>query len=273
MILTPLNIMKKILLIMLALTTFSIQAQENTDKNPPATQSSKTYKVSKNKGKLQINLGKVTVEGYKGNEIIFSLEGKAPAEDKRAEGLQAINGMGMVDNTGLGINIVEKGGVLEVNPMKKLSAPEVKILVPENVIVSFTHQSQYGDKVVFRNMQNEIEIAATYNNVQLENITGPVAVKSIYGNVEAVFSQNVKGPLSIISVYGLVDVSLPKSIKANLKATTSYGEIYASSEFKIDIDKKEDKMGNGDELIGKVNGGGINIDVRSDHSKIYLRAK
>jgi hypothetical protein len=29
----------------------------------------------------------------------------------------------------------------------------------------------------------------------------------------------------------------------------------------------------GNELIGKVNGGGIAIEVRSDYSKIYLRAK
>lgn len=265
--------MRKIFLIMFALAVCSVHAQENTDKNNTSAQSSKTYKVSKNKGKLQINLGKVTVEGYKGNEIVFSLDGKAPAEDKRAEGLQAINGLGIIDNTGLGINVVEKNGILEVNPLKKLSAPAVKIMVPESVIVSFKYQSQYGDKVVFRNMQNEIEIAVTYNHVQLENVTGPATVKSIYGNVEAVFSQNVKGPLSIISVYGLADVSLPKSIKANLKATTSYGEIYASPELKIDIDKKEDKNHNGDELIGKVNGGGIDIDVRSDHSKIYLRAK
>lgn len=264
--------MKKILLIMFALTAFSVQAQENTDKNNMATQSSKTYKVNKNKGKLQINLGKVTVEGYKGNEIIFSLEGKVPAEDKRAEGLQAINGMGIIDNTGLGINVVEKDGILEVNPLKKLSAPAVKIMVPEGVIVSFINQSQFGEKVVFRNMQNEIEIATTYNPVQLENVTGPATIKSIYGNVEAIFSQNVKGPLSIISVYGFVDVSLPKSIKANLKATTSYGEIYASPEFKIAIDKK-DETRNGDELIGKLNGGGIDINVRSDYNKIYLRTK
>lgn len=265
--------MKKIFLILFSLAVCSFQAQENPDKSNTATENSKTYKVSKNKGKLQINLGTVTVEGYKGNEIIFSLEGNASAEDKRAEGLQAINALGIIDNTGLGINVSEKDGILEVNPMKKLSQPKVKILVPENVIVSFRHQSQYGGKIVFKNMQNEIEIAATYNNVKLENITGPATVKSIYGNVEAAFSQNVKGPLSIISVYGHTDVSLPKSIKANLKVSTSYGEMYISPEFKIAVEKKDDLAIHGDELNGKVNGGGIHIDVRSEYSKIYLRTK
>ena len=267
--------MKKIYLIMFALMTVSFQAQENTTQATTTKENPKTYKVNKNKGKLLINLGKVTVEGYKGNEIIFSLEGKAPAEDKRAEGLQAVNALGLIDNTGLGINVSEKDGVLEVNPLKKISSPSIKILVPENVIVSFKHQSQYGGNVVFRNMQNEIEIASTYNNVQLENITGPATVKSIYGNIEAVFSQNVKGPLSIISVYGHTDVSLPKSVKANLKATTSYGEIYISPDFKIEQEKKtdDDLIRFGNDLVGKVNGGGTDIEVRSDYSKIYLRTK
>lgn len=266
--------MKKIFLILFTLTTLSVQSQEKTNQTT-TTENTRTYKVNKSKGKLLINLGQVIVEGYKGNEIVFSLEGKTPAEDKRAEGLQAINALGLVDNTGLGINVSEKDGILEVNPLKKISSPSIKILVPENVIVSFKHQSQYGGKVVFRNMQNEIEIAATYNNVQLENITGPATVKSIYGNVEAVFSQNVKGPLSIISVYGHTDVSLPKSVKANLKATTSYGEIYISPDFKIEQEKKteDDLIHYGNDLVGKVNGGGTDIEVRSDYSKIYLRAK
>lgn len=260
---------------MFALMTVSFHAQENTNQTTTTKENLKTYKVSKNKGKLLVNLGKVTIEGYKGNEIIFSLEGRIPAVDKRAEGLQVINALGLTDNTGLGINVSEKDGILEVNPLKKISFPSIKILVPENVIVSFKHQSQYGGKVVFRNMQNEIEIASTYNNVQLENITGPATVKSIYGDVEAVFSQNVKGPLSIISVYGHTDVSLPKSVKANLKVTTSYGDIYISPDFKIEQNKKteDDLIQYGNDLVGKVNGGGMDIELRSDYSKIYLRAK
>ncbi len=265
--------MKKIYLIMFALMTVSFHAQEDIEQTNSVKENSKTFKIKKNNGKLLINLGKVTVEGYNGNEIVFSLEGEVPEVDKRAEGLQSINALGLVDNTGLGINVNEKDGILEVNPLKKISFPEIKILVPENVIVSFKHQSQYGGKVVFRNMQNEIEIAATYNSIKLENITGPAVVKSIYGDVEAVFNQNVKGPLSIISVYGFADVTLPKSVKANLKTTTSYGEIYMSPDLKIDIEKKQGLASQGDELIGKVNGGGTNIEVRSDYSKIYLRAK
>lgn len=263
--------MKKIFLIALAMMAFSLHAQENTEQ--PTTP--KTFKVSRSKGKLQINLGKVTVEGYKGNEILFTLENKTRPEDKRADGLQSINALGLTDNTGLGINVTEKEGVLEVNPLKKMSQSSIKIMVPENMSVSFKHQSQFGSNVEFKNLSGEIEIAATYNSVKLENITGPAVVKSVYGNVEAVFSQPVKGPVSIISVYGYADVSLPKSVKANLQAKTSYGEIYISPEFKVEVEKKtEDGLIRfGDEFLGKINGGGTDISVSSDYSKIYLRAK
>jgi hypothetical protein len=231
------------------------------------------YKVAKSTGKLQLNIGKVTVEGYDGKEIIFSSKDRDREKDERAEGLKAINSLGLDDNTGLGINVADKGDVIEVNQLKKMNSPDVKIMVPKGVIVSFSHESQYGGTAVFRNMENEIEVSANYNSVELENVTGPVTVKSVYGGVDAVFSANVKGPISIVSIYGHVDVTLPVAIKANLKLSTSYGEIYVAPEFKIEIEKTGDMVRYSDRVNGKLNGGGMNVDFRSDYGKIYLRKK
>jgi predicted membrane protein len=192
-----------------------------------ATVTAQEFKVAKSSGKLQINLGRVTVEGHTGNEIIFSSKDHDKEEDERAKGLKAINGSGLDDNTGLGINVTEKDGVLVVSQLKKMNSPDIKILVPKGVIVAYEHSSQYGNEVVFRNMENEIEVSANYNSVQLENITGPATIKAVYGGVDAVFSTTVKGPISIVSIYGHVDVAMPTTIKANVKMSTSYGEIFA----------------------------------------------
>lgn len=231
------------------------------------------YKVARSSGKLQINLSRVTVEGHAGNEIIFSSKDRNREVDKRAEGLRAINGSGLDDNTGLGINVSEKDGVIYVQQLKRMESPEIKILVPKGVIVSFEYKSQYHGKAVFKNMENEIEVAANYNDVELENVTGPLTVKSVYGNVDAAFSTNVKGPVSIVSIYGHVDVALPVAVKANLKMSTSYGEIFAAPDFKIEIERDGDMIRYSDRVTGKVNGGGMNIDFRSDYGKIYLRKK
>lgn len=227
------------------------------------------FKVAKNTGRLEIEIGRVTVEGYSGNDIIFSSRDSEKRKDDRAQGLREINSLGLDDNTGLGINVEDKGGVIKVRQLKKMNSPDVRIQVPKGVIVSFSHESQYGGKVLFRNMENEIEVSAQYNSVELENITGPATIKTIYGHVEASFDQTVKGPISIVSIYGYVDVSIPVNTKANLKMSTSYGEIYVAPEFKIEMDRSEDS----DRVSGKLNGGGLSIDLGCNYGKIYLRKK
>jgi predicted membrane protein len=231
------------------------------------------FKVAKNTGRLEIHLGKVTVEGHNGNEIIFSSNHHREEKDKRAEGLRTVNSLGLEDNTGLGINVTTKGDVVEVYQLKKTSSPDIKVLVPKGVIVSFQHESQYGGDAVFKNMENEIEVSAQYNSIQLDNVTGPVTVKSIYGGVDAVFGTVIKDPVSIVSVYGHVDVALPQTTAANLKLSTSYGEILVAPEFKIDVDQTGNMIKISDKVSGKINGGGVNIDLSANYGKIYLRKK
>jgi predicted membrane protein len=246
--------------VLILFTALQIQAQE--------------FKVAKNSGRLQIHLGKVTVEGHSGTEIIFTTRDGKYDKDKRAEGLRAINSIGLDDNTGLGINVTTKGDIVEVYQLKKTSSPDIKILVPKGVIVSYEHESQYGGEARFKNLDNEIEVSAQYNSVELENATGPVTVKTIYGGVDATFGSVIKDPISIVSVYGHVDVTLPETTKANLKMNTSYGEILVAPEFKIDIEKQGSMINYSDKISGKLNGGGaLNIDLTANYGKVYLRKK
>jgi Putative adhesin len=231
------------------------------------------FKVAKSTGRLELNIGRVAVEGHNGNEIIFSSTDHRESKDDRAQGLRAINGSGLDDNTGLGINVTQKGDVVEVNQLKKMNAPDIKVLVPKGVIVAFSHQSQYGGKASFKNLENEIEVSATYNSIELENVTGPLAIKSVYGHIEASLGGTIKGPISIVSVYDYVDVALSPATKANLKLSTSYGEIFVGPEFNIEIDKQGEWVKYDDRVNGKLNGGGLSMDLRSDYGKIYLRKK
>lgn len=235
--------------------------------------SAQDYKIAKSSGRLEINIGKVTVESTPGNEIIFSSLENSREKDERAAGLRSISGSGLEDNTGLGINVTDKDGVVTVRQLKKMNSPEIKIQVPKGVIVSYAYESQYGGDVRFKNMENEIEVAAQYNSIELENITGPLTIKSIYGHVEASFGNTVKGPISIVSVYGYVDVALPVTTKVDIKMSTSYGEIFAAPEFKIEVDKTTDMIKYSDNVTGKINGGGTKIDLSCNYGKVYLRKK
>ena len=231
------------------------------------------YKIAKSAGRLEVYIGNVEIEGYAGNEILFATKDHDRDEDDRARGLRSINSSGLEDNTGLGINVTTKGDVIEVRQLKKMNSPEIRIKVPKGVTVYYEHQSQYGGEVKFRNVEGEIEVSTHYNNLEFENITGPVTAKAIYGSIDATFTDNVKGPISLISVYGHVDVTIPVSTKANLKLNTSYGEIFVAPDFKIEMEKQGELVSYGDKISGKINGGGMTIDLGANYSKIYLRKK
>ena len=228
------------------------------------------YKVNKSSGRLELKIGRVTVEGYAGNEIIFTGRDRDKKDDERSKGLKEISGLGIDDNTGLGINVEENGNTIVVRQLRKMNSPDIRIQVPKDVTVFYAFESQYGGDVIFRNLESEIEFSSNYNSLEMTNVTGPATVKTIYGHVEATFDQNVKGPLSIVSVYGYADVALPTTIKANLRLSTSYGELYASPDFKIEMDRsREDE----NRVVGKLNGGGMTVDISSSYGKVYLRKK
>ena len=265
---------KKTMFIATMLLTMSLNAQEQPEKTNQTTsvEDNATYKLAVNKGKLQINLGKATIEGYDGKEIVFSAKKTKESTDERAKGLRAINAMGLTDNTGLGINVEEKNGVIDVKQLSRINPPNIKILVPRGVAIVYEHQSQFGSTITFKNIENELEASVSYNSIVLENITGPATINSIYGSIDARFSQNVKGPLSDVSIYGAVDVSIPKKANANIKVTTSYGDILVAPELPIKMQTNSDMIKYNDPLSATLNAGGSNFNFRSDYGKIYLRA-
>ncbi|SFT10548.1 DUF4097 family beta strand repeat-containing protein [Sphingobacterium wenxiniae] len=266
--------MKKKFVIMMSLLSFALYgvAQTNDDIQ---NEQVKTYKLAKRTGKLEVDLAGVVIEGYSGNEIVFSSLGKPGGEDERAKGLRAINGLGVVDNTGLGINVSEENGAVKVTQLNSASALNMKILVPHGMAIAFDHQSHFGGggKTVFRNIQSEVEVSTKFNNIELENITGPATIKTVHGSVDAVFSGNVKGPISIVSIHGAVDVTVPQNIHADLKMNTRHGELLVAPELNINIQQEGEMIRYSNQVVGKINNGGTPLDLRSDHDRIYLRTK
>src|SRR5688500_16548618 len=134
--------MKKILLSLMfgVLITGYLTAQE--------------FKVSKSTGRLEIReVNNVFIEGHTGNEIIFTSRNQNRERDQRAQGLRALSSLGLEDNTGLGLSVLDKGNVIEVQQLKKTEGPDIKILVPKGVVISYTHTSPYGDEIDIKNFE------------------------------------------------------------------------------------------------------------------------
>ena len=236
--------------------------------------SAQDFKLSKNTGTLEIReLNKVTIEGYSGNEIIFSSGSSNRDRDERAKGLRAISNMGLEDNTGIGISVVDKGNTIEVRQLKKMDGPDIKIQVPKNVKVAFYHTSPHGHDIEIKNFEGAVEVSSVHTGVVLSNATGAINIKTVHGDVDATFSSEPKSPISIESVHAHVDVTLPADTKANIKLSTHMGEILVDPSFKIEIEKTGDMVRYSDKVSGKINGGGVAIELSATHDNIYLRKK
>jgi predicted membrane protein len=232
------------------------------------------YKLNKSSGTLEIReVNHVTIEGHSGNDIIFTSRDEDRDDDDRAKGLRAISSMGLEDNTGIGLSVVDKGNVIEVRQLKKMEGPDIKILVPKNVIVSYYHTSPHGDEIEIKNFEGQVDVSTVHNGVVLTNVTGPLNIKTVHGDIEASLGAALKTPINIESVHGHVDVALPLTTKANLKLSTSFGEILVDPAFKIEIEKTGEMIKYSDKVNGKINGGGIEIDLSATHNNVYLRKK
>ncbi len=231
-----------------------------------------SYKVKQNKGILILNLGKAVLEGYDGNEIIFEKKQFIHQEDERGKGLQAINHNGLIDNTGIGLNVKVENDIVEVKEMNIVSPADFTIKVPKNMKIVFKNDSQFADQLVIKNLKNEIEVDVKYASLVLENVSGPVTANLVYGNIEASLSEPIKGPISFISIYGFVDLALPIKTNADFKLSTQFGEILTEPILDLKLKVNEENGLFKKVMLGKMNAGGNDVQLKSDHGKIYIRS-
>ena len=204
----------------------------------------KEYKLAKSSGKLVINnITNLSVEGYDGKEIIITSKGKQEAADPRAEGLTVLGNSGF-DNTGIGLTLSQKDQIAELIAVDRSNALKVAIKLPYGVDLSIK-TAGFGDSsqepITLNNLKSEIDASTQYENIKLSNITGPVSVKTLHGNIESTLSPSFKGPISLVSVYGFVDLKVPENAKADLSINTLYETLYAAKDLKFEITETTQK--------------------------------
>lgn len=246
--------------LVLVLICFNISAQE--------------YSISPSSNNLVLSgLDNVYIEGYDGSEILIISPNQNYSKYDKSEGLKLINQSGKADNTGLGINVENEKGSVVIKQVKSntCGSKEYKMKVPSNMNISYEHSSYQGDILSIRNITGELDVSSNYNSVVLDNVTGPLAIKTVYGSIDAEFSNvSQKGSISLYSVYEYVDVSLPETAQARFNLNTTYGHIYSDLDFEI---LSEDVREYGNRVIGTFNGKGVDMNITATYSNIYLREK
>lgn len=243
--------------------------------------SQKQHKINQSSGILKIlGIDALEVVGYDGSEVIFVSNGHDD-DDKndRSKGLRVINSIGLRDNSGLGLAIDQDGDVTSVQQISNGASCNCDdgytIKVPRNLNLYVEHSTIYGEDVKINNVSGEIEISVNYNDVYLEKVTGPLAIKTVYGDLETSFSTvNQNSPISLVSVYGHVDVSMPVNTRADLSVKTNYGALYSDMDIKVQTVDENGKMKSVStkKINGTMNGGGVEINLSSLYEDVYLRS-
>ena len=223
--------------------------------------------------RLVINeLNDVTLEGYDGSEIVFTATGGDYRRPERAEGLKQISGLGLEDNTGIGLAVEQTGSDITVAQLTRRGGGAYRIRVPRNLSVSYQHSYPWGDGITIRDMSGELEIATTHKAVRMENVTGPMTVKTVHGEVLATFSDNVQGPVSIVSAHGVIDVSLPATLPANVELMADHGEMYTDLDIAMEETGGKLNKLSSSAVKGTINGGGdVTVELSNSHGNVYLR--
>lgn len=257
--------MKHILLIAFAFVAFQANAQ-------------KEYKVSHNSGKIILaGLDDVDVTAYDGSEVIITAHIDHDDEDSnRAAGLKMINSAGLDDNTGLGLSANKEGADLLVTQIGECSCSDgegYQIKIPRSMGVEYSHSTYNGEELILSNISEEIVVSCNHTSITLDDVTGPMSIKTVYGSIEGNFkSLNQDNSISLNSVYGLVDIALPSSSKARLSLRTPYGQIY--TDFDIDVEQKDGlRELSSKKVNGTINSGGVEMSLKSNYENIYLRKK
>jgi len=224
-------------------------------------------------------LGKIIIQNHSGSKLLIESDGYGEVSEK-AKGLKEIYGGG-IDNTGIGISVKESGKLIMVYGASKRSEDaEYTFFVPGNVSMKVDYNSPFGyDDIEVDGFSGELEISMLNAGIELKDVTGPLTIHTINGDIKAIFSSVDQGsPTSITSINGEVEITIPASTKTNLKLSTFHGEIYSDCDIEFDTkgDKGKDDMrliGGHSKTEGKINGGGVEMTLSSINGSIYIRKK
>jgi hypothetical protein len=234
------------------------------------------YKVSVQNtkdGKLVLNdfYGELPIEGYAGNEIIISsTSDRFEQPPPQAKGLKPIYAAG-TDNTGLALRVEKNGNQVTVQCLLPITSggASYKIRVPENFSIQVKSECSRSNDVSIQNTKNEIEVNVCHS-IKVKNVTGPLVLSNISGDINVVFSDiNKDKPISIASVSGDIDVTVPAKTPVDLEMSTVSGNMY--SDFELQADNKSLHRIGGNTINSKLNGGGTDIKIHNVSGNIYLR--
>jgi hypothetical protein len=227
--------------------------------------------------KLQTLGGNLTVQGYSGNEVII----KGMAQRNRGAGVR--------------VPPEEARGMQRLTPAPGVSADEdnnnVTIhagMKPENIDLQVPAASALSLKTLTGSIQiqgvfGDLELESYDGGITLDQVGGSIVAHNLNGGITAnVLRVNADKPTSFSTLNGRIDVTLSANVHANLTMRSDQGDVYMDQGFDFkpqanssngmsNSDSKgmlKPRMGN--MIHGTINGGGVEINMRTFNGSILV---
>lgn len=215
--------------------------------------------------------GDLTVEGTDepGVRILGEKMTRQKKKEPPQEGFVSLLGGG-VDNTGLGVQVSNDGDTLSIVGAPGSDGDDLTVYLPRNLTVSLA--GVFDGDVVIRGMRAEINVNIHAGDLSIEDVTGPLVVHSVDGDIDVSFITLGGDKESVInSVDGEVTVALPVDAKVSLEIMTIDGDIL--SDLPVEVKQRNPHMFQGPQnVFADLNGGGTKLKIHSIENDVVIKA-
>ena len=216
--------------------------------------------------------GSITVKTHAGNEVI--VEGPPSGSHEEHQG-----GMRRIGVSTRGLEVVQDDNVISIRNQNGNS--DVYITVP--VDTSLKLRTLSGG-INVEGVSGEIEVHTLNGHLTLDNVSGTVTADSQNGPVKVSMNQvDSSKPMAFSTLNGVVDLTFPADLKADLTVRSNHGAVY--SDFDVTLGGSRaitERNGSSDgryriridsTIRGSINGGGVDLTIRTLNGAVYIRKK
>jgi hypothetical protein len=224
--------------------------------------------------------GSIKVIGYEGKDVLIqvlmdsSREGEEDRDDD-SRGMKRIGSTG-----GMDVRADEDNNNVRISSSAENKLAGLVIKVPQNT-TRIELGTINGGEITVSDVSGKLELHNVNGGITATGISGSVVANTVNGDVIVKFkSVDASAAMGFSNLNGKIDVLLPADTKANLKLKCDRGEMF--TDFDIEVDKTRPKVETKNEdhfhqvkiddwVLGKINGGGSQIEMQSQFGSIYIR--
>jgi len=222
---------------------------------------------------LHALMGNITVHGYDGQDVIIEGSGgerERPVPEE-ARDMKRLNQAG-------GLSVEEDNNIVTIH--EGFNGGNVDVQAPAGSALSLkvTNGSVQVQRVV-----GEMDLESTNGGITLDQVGGSIVAHSLNGRLTAtVVRLDSQKPSSFSTLNGRIDLTLPAELHANLNMRSDQGDIYLDQGFDFKPLPNPSSGAQGPEshgmiklkldntARGAINGGGVEVSVRSFNGSILI---